>query len=108
MSKSCIKEYAIDLFCKGLVPLNKLSYLNLSGNRVDIEILDNALSLPPNLQEVILSDIYYGRKLFDNMKPLQRQLRKLHLSKIKLRPRDVHTLADMLLPTGNVKKSLVR
>jgi hypothetical protein len=68
----------------------------LSGNRVDIEILDGALSLPPNLQEVILSDIIHGGKLFNNMIPLQDQLRKLHLSKIKLRPCDAERLAGML------------
>ena len=96
VSKSCIKEYAIDLFCKGLVPLNKLRHLNLSGNRIDIEILDDALSLPSNLQEVILSDIIHGGKLFVNMIPLQHQLRKLHLSKIKLRLCDADRLAVML------------
>ncbi|CAB4036828.1 NLR family CARD domain-containing 3-like, partial [Paramuricea clavata] len=96
VSKSCIKEYAIDLFCKALVPLNKLRHLNLSGNRIDIEILDDALSLPPNLQELILSDIIHGGKLFVNMIPLQHQLRILHLSKIKLRLCDADRLAAML------------
>ena len=85
-----------ELFKGFLVPLNKLRHLNLSGNQIDIEIIDEALLLPPNLQEVILSDIIHGRKLFVNMIQLQRLLKKLYLCKIKLGPSDLDTLAAML------------
>ena len=85
-----------ELFKGFLVQLNKLRHLNLSGNQIDIEIIDEALLLPPNLQEVILSDIIHGGKLFVNMIQLQRRLKKLYLCKIKLGPSDLDTLAAML------------
>ena len=99
LSKCCIQEDEISALCVGLKPLMKLKYLNLSGNRINAdEILVDSLFFPSTsaLEEVILSDIIYGKKLFHSMIPLQVRLRKLHLSEIKLRPRDVEALAAML------------
>ena len=95
MSKSYIKDDEISVLCKGLVISNKLKYLNLSGNRIDVEVLRDTVFLPPTLEELILSDIIHGEKLFASMKPLQ-HLRKLHLSKIIVRPCDVEALTAML------------
>ena len=109
MSKSCIKEDEIALLFNSLVPLNNLKYLNLSGNRIDAEVLDDALFLPPTLEEVIFSDIIHGEKLFANLISLKLQRRKLHLSKMKLRPCDVEALATMLesLPFPGLLEELV-
>ena len=109
MSKSCIKEDEIALLFNSLVPLNKLKYLNLSGNRIDAEVLDDALFLPPTLEEVIFSDIIHGEKLFANLMSQKPQLRKLHLSKMKLRSCDVEALATMLesLPLPGLLEELV-
>ncbi len=109
MSNSSMKEDEIALLCGGLVSLNKLKYLNLSGNRVDAEVLDNALFLPPTLEEVIFSDIIHGEKLFANLMTLKPQLKKLHLSKMKLRSCDVEALATMLesLPLPGLLEELV-
>ena len=99
LSKCCIQEEEISALCVGLKPLMKLKYLNLSGNRINADkILVDSLFFPSTsaLEEVILSDIIYGEKLFHSMIPLQVQLRKLHLSEMKLRPRDVEALAAML------------
>ena len=109
MSKSSIKEDEIALLFNSLVPLNKLKYLNLSGNRVDAELLDDALFLSPTLEEVIFSDIIHGEKLFANLMSQKPQLRKLHLSKMKLRSCDVEALATMLesLPFPRLLQELV-
>ncbi len=109
MSKSRIKEDEIALLFNSLVPLNKLKYLNLSGNRIDAEVLDDALSLSPTLEEVIFSDIIHGEKLFANLMSQKPQLRKLHLSKMKLRSCDVEALATMLesLPFPRLLQELV-
>ena len=99
LSKCCIQENEISAFCVCLKPLMKLKYLNLSGNRIIAdEILVDCLFSPSTsvLEEVILSDIIHGEKLFHSMIPLQFRLRKLHLSEMKLRPRDVKALAKML------------
>ena len=99
LSKCCIQEDEISAFCVCLKPLMKLKYLNLSGNRIIAdEILVDCLFSPSTsaLEEVILSDIIHGEKLFKSMIPLQFRLRKLHLSEMKLRPRDVKALAKML------------
>ena len=99
LSKCCIQEDEISALCVGLKPLKTLKYLNLSGNQINAdEILVDSLLFPSTsaLEEVILSDIVYGEKLFASMKPLQFRLRKLHLSEMKLRPRDVEALATML------------
>ena len=99
LSKCCIQEDEISALCVCLKPLMKLKYLNLSGNRIDAdEILVDSLFFPSTsaLEEVILSDIIHGEKLFHSMIPLQFRLRKLHLSEMKLRPRDVEALATML------------
>ena len=99
LSKCCIQGDEISALCVCLKPLVKLKYLNLSGNRIDAdEILVHSLLFPSTsaLEEVILSDIIHGEKLFHSMIPLQFRLRKLHLSEIKLRPRDVEALATML------------
>ena len=109
MSKSSMKEDETALLCRGLVSLNKLKYVNLSGNRVDAEVLDNSLFLPPTLEEVIFSDIIHGEKLFANLMSQKPQLRKLHLSKMKLRQCDVEALATMLesLPFPGLLEELV-
>ena len=99
LSKCCIQEDEISALCVGLEPLMKLKYLNLSGNWINADkILVHSLFFPSTsvLEEVILSDIIYGEKLFHSMIPLQFRLRKLHLSEMKLRPRDVEALATML------------
>ena len=95
MSKSCIKEDEISVLCKGLVPLNRLKYLNLSGNRLVIEVIRDPVFLPPMLEELIFSKVIHGGKLFSNISLLQ-HLRKLHLSEINLRPCDVDALTAML------------
>ena len=95
MSKSCIKEDEISVLCKGLVPLNRLKYLNLSGNRLAIEAIRDPVFLPPMLEELIFSKVIHGGKLFSNISLLQ-HLRKLHLSEINLRPCDVDALTAML------------
>ena len=95
MSKSCIKEDEISVLCKGLVPLNRLKYLNLSGNRLAIEAIRDPVFLPPMLEELIFSKVIHGGKLFSNISLLQ-HLRKLHLSEINLRPCDVDALTVML------------
>ena len=96
MSKTCMKENEISVLCKGLVPLNRLKYLNLSGNRIDIQVIRDPVFLPPMLEELIFSEIINGEKLFSSMSFLQ-HLRKLHLSEINLRPCDVEALTAMLL-----------
>ena len=99
LSKCCIQEDEVRVLCAGLIPLKKLKCLNLSGNRIDgDEFLADSLFLSSTaaLEEVILSDIIHGEKLFHSMIPLQFRLRKLHLSEMKLRPRDVKALAKML------------
>ena len=95
MSKSCIKEDEISVLCKGLVHLNRLKYLNLSGNRIDVEVLLDTVFLPPMIEELIFSDVIHGEKLFASMTPLQ-HLRILHLSEMRLRTCDVEALAAML------------
>ena len=95
MSRSCIKEDDINVLFKGLVPLEKLKYLNLSGNRIAVEVLEDDLFLPPTLEDLIFSDIIYGEKLFAKMKRLE-NLRKLHLNKVKLRVCDVKAMGTML------------
>ena len=96
MSRACIKEDDISVLCEGLVPLKKVKYLSLSGNRIDLQILDDDLVLPPTLEELIFSDIItHGEKLFAKMKQLK-NIRKLHLDKLRLRAFDVEVLAAML------------
>ena len=97
LSKCCIQEDEIRVLCAGLIPLKNLKCLNLSGNRIDAdEFLADSLFLPLTLEEVILSNIIHGEKLFHSMIPLQFQLRKLYLSEMELRPRDVEALATTL------------
>ena len=99
LSECCIQEDEIRVLSPGLIPLKKLKYLNLSGNWINAdEISVHSLFFPSTsaLEEVILSDIIHGEKLFHNMITLQFRLKKLHLSEMKLRPRDVEALATML------------
>ena len=99
LSKCCIQTDEISALFVCLKLLVKLKYLNLSGNRINADkILVDSLFFPSTsaLEEIILSDIIYGEKLFHSMIPFQVRLRKLHLSEIKLRPRDVEALAAML------------
>ena len=95
MNSSCIREDEVSVLCKSLVSLKKLKYLNLSGNFIDIEVLDDALVLPATLEELLFSHIIHGEKFFDEMKQLQ-NLRKLHLNKLILRVCDAEALAFML------------
>ena len=97
LSECCIQGTEIRVLCSGLIPLKKLKCLNLSGNWIDAdEFLVDSLFLPLTLEEVILSGIIHGEKLFHSMIPLQFRLRTLHLSEMNLRPRDVEALATML------------
>ncbi|CAB3996090.1 NLR family CARD domain-containing 3-like isoform X2 [Paramuricea clavata] len=96
MSKSCIKEDEISVLFRELDCLNRLKYLNLSGNRIDIEVIRDPVFLPSMLEELIFSNIIHGGKLFSIISSLQ-HLRKLHLSEINLRPCDVEALTFMLL-----------
>ena len=98
LSKCCTQEDEIFDLCVSFKPLNNLKYLNLSENlfKAD-EILVDSFFFPSTLEEVILSDIIHGEKVFNSMRiPLNDELRKLHLSKMKLRPCDVEALANML------------
>ena len=95
MSSSYIREDEVSVLCKSLVSLKKLKYLNLSGNCIDVEVLDDALVLSATLEELLFSDVIHGEKLFVEMKQLQ-NLRKLHLNKLILRGCDVEALAIML------------
>ena len=91
-----IREEEISDLC-GFIPLNKLKYLNLSGNPIDGDrIFFDSLFSPSTLEEVILGDIIHGEKLFNSMIPLKDQLRKLHLGEMELRPLDIEALAAML------------
>ena len=98
LSKCCIQEDDIFYLCVSFKPLNNLKYLNLSENLFKADdILVDSFFFPSTLEEVILSDIIHGEKVFNSMRiPLKDELRKLHLSKMKLRPCDVEALADML------------
>ena len=95
MNCSCIREHEVSVLCKSLVSLKKLKYLNLSGNIIDIEVLDDALVLPVTLEELLFSDVIHGEKLFNEMRQLQ-NLGKLHLNKLILRVCDAESLAFML------------
>ena len=70
MNSSCIREDEMSVLCKNLVSLKKLKYLNLSGNVIDIEVLDHGLVLPSTLEELFFSDVIHGQKLFDEMRRL--------------------------------------
>ena len=95
LSRSCLQDDDINVLCQSLVALKKLKYLNLSGNTIDSQILNDAWFLPPTLEELIFSDVIHGKKLFAKIKPL-RSLKKLHLTKLKLRACDVEMLATIL------------
>ena len=103
ISRSCIKEDDISVLCKGLVPLEKLKYLNLSGNRIAVEVLEDDLFLPATLEELIFSDIIHGEKLFAKMKRLE-NLKKLHLNNVKLRGCDAEAVATMLPFFSNLEE----
>ena len=95
LSRCCLQQDDVMLLCKGLVSLKKMKYLNLSGNMIDSRISGNAWFLPSTLEELILSDVIHGEKLFAKMKPLH-NLKKLHLTDLKLRACDVEVLATTL------------
>ena len=95
LSRSCLQGNDINVLCQGLVPLKKIKYLDLSGNIIDSQILDDAWLLPSTLEELIFSDVIHGEKLFAKIKTLQ-NLKKLHLTNIKLRACDVEILATTL------------
>ena len=95
LSRSCLQANGINVLCQGLVPLKKMKYLNLSGNVIDSQILDDAWLLPPTLEELTFSDVIHGEKLFAKIKTLQ-NLKKLHLTNIKLSACDVEILATTL------------
>ena len=95
LSRSCLQDNDINVLCQGLVPLKKLKYLNLSGCTIDSQILDDAWFFPPTLEELILSDVIHGEKLFAKIKTLQ-NLKKLYLTNLKLRACDVEMLSTTL------------
>ena len=97
LSESYIKEDDISVLCNSLLKLKKLRCLNLLGNRIDVEVLDDAFPFPSTLEELSLSDVIHGEKLFKNWKSSLPNLLRLQLSNLKLRPCDVEVLADMLL-----------
>ena len=95
MSSSYIREDDVSVLCKSLVSLNKLKFLDLSGNNINIEVLNDALALPATLEELLLSDVIHSEKLFAEMKKLQ-NLKKLYLNNFILRECDVEALGIML------------
>ena len=95
LSRSCLQGDDINVLCQGLVSLKKLKYLDLSGNIIDGQILDDTWVLPPTLDELTFSDVIHGEKLFAKIKTLQ-NLKKLHLTNLKLRACDVEILATTL------------
>ena len=95
LSRCCFHHDDVMVLCQCLVPLKKMKYLNLSGNMIDCRILGDAWFLPSTLEELILSDVLHGEKLFEIMKFLH-ILRRLHLKNLKLRPCDVEVLATAL------------
>ena len=95
MNSSYIREDEVSVLCESLVSLKKLKYLNLSGNIIDVEVLDDALILPATLEELLFSDVIHGEKLFDEMSQLQ-NLKKLHFNKLMITGCDVEALALML------------
>ena len=95
LSRSCLQDNDINVLCQGLVPLKKLKYLNLSGCTIDSQILDDAWFFPLTLEELILSDVIHGEKLFAKIKTLQ-NLKKLYLTNLKLRACDVEMLSTTL------------
>ena len=103
MSSSYIREHEVSVLCKNLVSLKKLKCLNLSGNCIDGEVLEDALVLPVTLEELLFSDVIHGEKLFEEMRQLQ-NLRKLHLNKLILRVCDAEALAFMLRSFLNLEE----
>ena len=95
LSRARFQGDDIMVLCQGLVTLKMLKYLNLSGNMIDSEVLDDVWFLPPTLEELIFSDVIYGEKLFAKVKLLH-NLKKLHLTNLKLRACDVKMLATAL------------
>ena len=95
LSRCCFQQDDVLVLCQCLVPLKKMKYLNLSGNMIDCRILGDAWFLPSTLEELILSDVLHGEKLFAKMKPLH-NLKKLHLTNLKLKASDVEVLAATL------------
>ena len=95
LSRCCFHQDDVMVLCQFLVPLKKMKYLNLSGNMIDCRILGDVWFLPSTLEELILSDVIHGEKLFAKMKPLH-NLKKLHLTNLKLRACDVEVLATTL------------
>ena len=95
LSRCCFHHDDVMVLCQCLVPLKKMKYLNLSGNMLDCRILGDAWFLPSTLEELVLSDVIHGEKLFAKMKPLH-NLKKLHLTNLKLRACDVEVLATTL------------
>ena len=95
LSRSFLQDDDINVLCQGLVPLKKIKYLNLSGNMIDSQILDDAWFLPQTLEELILGYVIHGEKLFAKLKPLQ-HLKILHLTNLELGACDVAMLATIL------------
>ena len=96
LSRSCLQSYDVMVLCHGLVPLKRLKYLNLSGNVIHGGVLyGDVWFLPPTLEELIFSDVIHGKQLFTKIKTLQ-NLKKLHLTNLKLSACDVEILATTL------------
>ena len=93
LSRCCFQQDDVMVLCQGLV---EIKHLDFSGNMIDSQILGDAWFLPSTLEELILSDVIHGEKLFAKMKPLH-NLKKLHLTNLKLTACDVEVLATTLL-----------
>ena len=104
ISESCIKGNDVSVLCNGLFPLKILQYLNISGSRIDVEDSDDDLYLPSTLEELLLSDIENGEKLFRNWKGSLQSLRRLRLSNMKLRACDVEMLSAVLLSVPQLEE----
>ena len=95
LSRCFLQQDDVMVLCQCLVPLKKMKYLNLSGNMIECRILGDAWFLPSTLEELILSDVLHGEKLFEIMKFLH-NLTKLHLTNLRLGACDVEVLATSL------------
>ncbi|XP_028399720.1 uncharacterized protein LOC114523089 isoform X1 [Dendronephthya gigantea] len=95
LSQSSMTESDLNVLWNSFALLKVLKYLNLSGNQVDANAFDNTLLFPPSLEELIISNVIHGEKLFVKMLPLK-NLKKLHLIDMRLRACDVEALAAML------------
>ena len=100
LSRCCFQQDDVMVLCQGLV---EIKHLDFSGDMIDSRILGDAWFLPSTLEELILSDVIHGEKLFAKMKPLH-NLKKLHLTNLKLTACDVEVLAITLSSLPKLKE----